>query len=737
MNKIKGKQGRLVVFLCSAIIIFEIIIIVYYYNFLEKQLFNERKALFSQFVEKVSENVDCEIETLWNNTDTYERLMNTKQIDDSENLVDVLNEIRYITAMDDAILMVFNEDGNYYTSDEHEGRISDASFGTYAKNKDKHKLYILNLPYRKKCETYFLLVNRLDKKINIEKNEEITHIAMAVNVDSLKELFTTEGYEDDCYTFLSNNQGRILYKNTYNHEFLDGYNIISSITTSAKVLGEDTLKDIEKSFKNGKKTAYEIEYNNDKWFVANNVIEAVECNLIVFAPSKLISVDTAMISDGTTYFFIVLLGLNIMLFYTIFAFVRISIKKDRMMIAQQKKVNELLEKQAYVAESASKAKSQFLSYMSHDIRTPMNGIMGMTDIAMKNIDKKDKVNACLQKISDSSKHLLSLLNDILDLSRIESGKVSIDKNPMNIMSLVENCATIMEGQIITRQLEFVRDFDEISYPHVLGDELHLRQILINILGNAIKFTKDGGKVTFSVKEEVVNEEKVDYLFTIEDTGIGMSEEFLEHIWDAFSQEEKRANIKCIGTGLGMAITKQFVDMMGGQIEVSSKLHKGSKFTVKLSFELDKNEQGLEVTDIEDVDINGMRILLVEDNELNREIAMEVLKEEGAYVDVAVDGKEALDIFTMSKQGAYEAIIMDVMMPNMDGITATRHIRSSEHKDAISIPIIAMTANAFEEDIKKTKEVGMNAHISKPLNPTVLFSELMRIKREKSREECIV
>jgi CheY-like chemotaxis protein len=178
-------------------------------------------------------------------------------------------------------------------------------------------------------------------------------------------------------------------------------------------------------------------------------------------------------------------------------------------------------------------------------------------------------------------------------------------------------------------------------------------------------------------------------------------------------------------------------MMGGQIEVSSKLHKGSKFTVKLSFELDKNEQGLEVTDIEDVDINGMRILLVEDNELNREIAMEVLKEEGAYVDVAVDGKEALDIFTMSKQGAYEAIIMDVMMPNMDGITATRHIRSSEHKDAISIPIIAMTANAFEEDIKKTKEAGMNAHISKPLNPTVLFSELMRIKREKSREECIV
>jgi len=371
--------------------------------------------------------------------------------------------------------------------------------------------------------------------------------------------------------------------------------------------------------------------------------------------------------------------------------------------------------------------------MSHDIRTPMNGIMGMTDIAVKNIDKKDKVYECLHKIAHSSKHLLSLLNDVLDMSRIESGKVAIENNPMNIKLLVENCSSIMEGQIITRELKFVRDFSDIKYPNVFGDELHLRQILINILGNAIKFTPDGGEVVFSVQEEVVDEDTVEYLFEIEDTGVGMSEEFLKRIWNPFEQEEGRGNIKCQGTGLGMAITKQFVDMMEGQIDVVSELEKGSKFTLKLRFSIDKEERLEEELQEEDVDITNMRILLVEDNELNREIAQEVLAERGAKVDSVENGKEAVEVFISSEPHTYEVIIMDVMMPIMDGITATQCIRNSEHLQAKTIPIIAMTANAFEEDIKRTKEAGMNTHISKPLNPDMLFIELAHIRRNNLKQ----
>lgn len=726
MSDIKGKLGKTVIFLCSMIIVFEIMIIIYYYNFLEKQLFNERKALFTQFVDKVSESVNYKIQIFWNHTDIFEKLIHKKQFNDEEMLFDTLNEIKYIAGLNDGIVMTFNEEGCFHTSDGHEGRMCEPLVDKNTQN--KHQLFIVNLPYKKNSETYFLMVNQLEKNIVIDEKNKITQVAMAVNIDSLKELFTSEGFKDRSYTFLSDKEGKILYKNTYNNDFLDGYNIFSSIATSSKMVSQGTTKEIENDLKNNKKIAYEIEYQDENWFVANGNINSVECDLMIFVPSKLISADTALISQGTTYVLIAILVLFAMLCYTIYVFVRINIKRDRKMIAQQKQVNELLEKQAQAADSANKAKSRFLSYMSHDIRTPMNGIMGMTDIAVKNIDKKDKVYECLHKIAHSSKHLLSLLNDVLDMSRIESGKVAIENNPMNIKLLVENCSSIMEGQIITRELKFVRDFSDIKYPNVFGDELHLRQILINILGNAIKFTPDGGKVVFSVQEEVVDEDTVEYLFEIEDTGVGMSEEFLKRIWNPFEQEEGRGNIKCQGTGLGMAITKQFVDMMKGQIYVVSELEKGSKFTLKLRFAIDKEERLEEELQDEDVDITNMRILLVEDNELNREIAQEVLAERGAKVDSVENGKEAVESFISSEPHTYEVIIMDVMMPIMDGITATQCIRNSNHLQAKTIPIIAMTANAFEEDIKRTKEAGMNTHISKPLNPDMLFIELAHIRR---------
>ena len=454
MSNIKGKLGKTVICLCSTIIIFEIMIIIYYYNFLEKQLFNERKALYTQFVEKVSENVNSKIQIFWNHTDIFEKLIHKKEVNNKEMLNDTLNEIKYIAGLEDSILMVFNEEGYFYASDGHEGRMCEPLVDSNTKNNDKHQLYIVNLPYQKNSQTYFLMVNKLDKNVVIDEKNKIMNVAMAVNIDSLKELFTSEGFKNKSYTFLADDQGKILYKNTYNTEFLDGYNIISSINISSKMLGKTTVNEMENKLKNNKKFAYEIEYKEEKWFVANSNIKAVKCDLILFAPSKLISADTALISQGTTYVLIAILVLFVMLCYTIYTFVRLNIQRDRKMIAQQKQVNELLEKQAQEANSANKAKSRFLSYMSHDIRTPMNGIMGMTDIAVKNIDKKDKVYECLHKISHSSKHLLSLLNDILDMSRIESGKVSIENKPMNIKLLVENCASIIEGQIITRELKF-------------------------------------------------------------------------------------------------------------------------------------------------------------------------------------------------------------------------------------------------------------------------------------------
>jgi signal transduction histidine kinase len=406
-------------------------------------------------------------------------------------------------------------------------------------------------------------------------------------------------------------------------------------------------------------------------------------------------------------------------------------KSDRKMLKQQEENNVLLAKAAEEANSANAAKSNFLSHMSHDIRTPINGIVGMTSIAMKNQDNKEKVADCLSKISGSADHLLTLVNDVLDMSRIESGKVDIAHEPMDIRTMVDNCYSIIGGQIMSREITFQKEFNNIKHPHVLGDELHTRQILINILGNAVKFTPDGGTISFRVKEMTDDENRGLFRFEIEDNGIGMTEEFQHHIFEAFSQADNngsRTNYQ--GTGLGMAITKQFVDLMGGQISIRSKLSEGSCFTVDLTLDIDPEKREENASAAVD-DVAGMKILLVEDNMLNMEIAEEILEDEDVIVDTAENGQIAVNEFNDSKPGTYDAILMDIMMPVMNGYEATKAIRASEHPDAKTIPIIAMTANAYAEDVQAALASGMNAHIAKPINIPLLLSTLNRYRVNKN------
>ena len=400
-----------------------------------------------------------------------------------------------------------------------------------------------------------------------------------------------------------------------------------------------------------------------------------------------------------------------------------------------RQMQEKLEKQAQelktalrLAERANRAKSDFLSHMSHDIRTPINGVMGMTSIAMQNADDPERVLDCLKKIEGSSRHLLSLVNDVLDMSRIESGRVSISHELMDIRTVADHCTSIISSQLAGRNVEFISDFEDFRHPNLMGDELHLRQILLNILGNAAKFVKDGGKIIFRMKERAESDGKVIYHFEIEDTGIGMKPEFLPHIWDAFSQENggNRTNYK--GTGLGMAITKQFVDLMGGTIAVESEWNVGSRFTVELPFAIADEPVKAEEEEYKKVVLSGMRILLVEDNELNMEIAQYILENSGIEVKTAENGQIAVELFQKNAPGTFDAILMDVTMPVMDGLTATRVIRGLERTDAADIPIIAMTANAYEEDIKKARDAGMNLHLSKPINADDLLKELGAFKK---------
>lgn len=388
-------------------------------------------------------------------------------------------------------------------------------------------------------------------------------------------------------------------------------------------------------------------------------------------------------------------------------------------IKKEMEQRKALEKALRQEEYANQAKSTFLSNMSHDIRTPINGIMGMGHIAMNALGDPERVEDCLRKILESSEHLLGLINDVLDMSRIESGKIFLNHEFMDMKLTIGHCVAIIQGQLVDREIEFVQELSEFQNPYRIGDELRLRQILVNILGNAVKFTPDGGKIRFRVEELSATGKETMVRFEVEDTGIGMSPEFLEHIWEPFSQANSGSRTNYEGTGLGMSITKQFIDLMGGTIAVESQLNQGSKFTIEVPLEITDLKPFSEEEPAE-CNLNGMKILVAEDNALNMEIIQCVLEEEKIEVFQAENGKIAVEKFQESNPGYYDAILMDIMMPIMDGLDAARAIRALERPDAKEIPIIAMTANAYDEDVKKTKRAGMNAHLTKPLDiPTVI------------------
>ncbi|MDY6397922.1 MAG: ATP-binding protein [Treponema sp.] len=392
------------------------------------------------------------------------------------------------------------------------------------------------------------------------------------------------------------------------------------------------------------------------------------------------------------------------------------------------------------AEAANATKSEFLARMSHDIRTPINGVIGMAELASKNLNNPEKIGQCLNKITKAAFHLNLLVNDILDMSHIESNKLEIAHKPMNIYSLADGCLSIIEGQLINRDLKIITDFNDFKYPFLLGDELHLRQALVNILGNAVKFTPDGGKITFRIKELGTGYKTVTYRIEVEDTGIGMKANFLEHIWETFSQEDGGARSEYKGTGLGTAIAKSLIEMMGGTISVRSKLNEGSTFTIDMPFAIDDRTAAIRKKELKDENesdetLVGSRILLVEDNETNRLSAKELLEAEGATVTYAENGKVAVKLFTEAKENYYDAILMDIMMPVMNGIDATKAIRALNRSDAKNTPIIALTANAFEEDVRASIEAGMNAHLTKPLEISRVIKTLIRCMRQKSLKQA--
>ena len=376
---------------------------------------------------------------------------------------------------------------------------------------------------------------------------------------------------------------------------------------------------------------------------------------------------------------------------------------------------------------ANLAKREFLFNMSHDIRTPMNAIIGFTALAQTHIDDRGQVEDYLKKISVSSQHLLSLINDVLDMSRIESGKVTLEAKPVHLPELVHELRDIIQAVVSEKDLSLTLDTVGVENEDVIADPLRLEQILINVLANAVKFTPDGGQISlWIVQKDTAPAGYADFEFHIKDNGIGMSEEFQKHIFEQFARERTSTVSKIQGTGLGMAITKSLVDMMGGRITVKSEQGKGSEFTISLRFPIGEAKTEQTPPAAKASAFTGKKLLVVEDNELNLEIASTLLKEAGFEVDTAENGKIAVEKVEAASADRYDLILMDIQMPEMDGYEATRRIRALPDAKKAALPIVAMTANAFEDDRKNALHAGMNGHIAKPLDIPKLFQVLSEL-----------
>ncbi len=376
---------------------------------------------------------------------------------------------------------------------------------------------------------------------------------------------------------------------------------------------------------------------------------------------------------------------------------------------------EQLKKIARDAKIANAAKTSFLRRMSHDVRTPVNGIRGMAVLAEKSLGSPEKTEEYIQKIITSSDYLQELLDDILRMNKLESGTMEFEQKPFDLKKVLSDTAEFIEARAKEKKLFFTVDMKEITHTHVIGSPLHLRQVVQNILSNAVKFNNPGGSIAVKCREISCKDEVVTIEIVCVDTGTGISPEFQPHVFEPFTQETDSARSKYSGNGLGLAVTKEIVEQRGGTITFTSKVGKGTTFIVTIPFQMDLAAADVSKDLSAEGSIEGIKILLVEDNELNMEIAHCLLEESGAIITEAYNGRDAVEIFASSDPGTFDIILMDIMMPEMDGMEAARTIRKMKREDALTIPIFAMTANAFIDDISQSRAAGMNEHLTKPLD----------------------
>ena len=745
----KTKRKKMIVPLFFLILIFlNLIFVKLLLNRMNSYIAENGKSSMGAVVEQIQQTYDLQVNGYYSRLHMLEDFLTQEGV----RSIELDRNKKFFEAWQkesESTLIFLQENGKAITTDGTKLRVDMPSKLLLDLRNGYNIGKLVTLDYnQKKKDGYLVAIPCQEYTI---KGETYTAIGTLYDHSKLDSMLSVKSYNGNAYLFMLDNDGNITYTNQKEDKFFRNYFLLKHLKGD-QAITEEEADSLQKKL-DGREQGVELVESDKPYYLGYCPIENNNTMLICIVEKSV--VDNVLRDYQKTIVFetILMAGFILLLFAGLFYSIsRRSLAEQK---AEYEKRNNEIQTQAMkemeesnkklkkaknittealqTAENANKAKTDFLSNMSHDIRTPMNAIIGMTSLIRHDAGNKAKVIEYADKIDISSQHLLGIINDVLDMSKIEAGKTVFKYTDFSILDFITELNTIFHSQIDEKNQTLTIIKENIRHEWVNGDQVHLMQIFSNLVSNAVKYTQEGGKIQFLVEEcETKSSVYAKYRFLVSDNGMGMSADFKDTIFDAFTRAESSMTNKIQGTGLGMAITKNLVEAMGGTIDVKSELGQGSCFEVLIDLRIAEDRFVSSAEQAEKDEPAGnvlkeMRFLCAEDNELNAEILMELLKIEGAECTICENGKRVLEAFEQSAPGDYDMILMDVQMPVMNGYEATKAIRRSSHELAKTIPIIAMTANAFSEDIQHSLAAGMNAHVSKPVEMKVLEKTIRSIK----------
>ena len=718
-------------------------------TYIQNLVYHERLSQMEEVTHQMFRSLEDVIDTHWSDVDVQCNYLAYMPMETTDELFSYLKKLSELSNYKEKQIELIAVDsaGHYYT--EH-GRMGLLRGMTYLESAPQRVSYVSNS--LTVDDSWMVFLKQLPTPITLQSGEkEITlrYFGISQCMTQLNDYFRCDAYENNNSVYVLDNNGFKLF-NANDTELLKGHNVYTVLSQMSYLHGSSFAEAKERLARTGSCYSNAV-LDGTEYFYALKQMKNARWTLAFLVPAKYVAVNTQKLVNIVMVIIIVIaLAFSVV---TVFVGWFLLRQKQRQELQAEKEANlrleqyniqltqandELLRAQDIAAEAlqsaerASKAKTDFLSNMSHDIRTPMNAIVGLTALMENELDEPEKLADHLGKLKSSGQLLLGIINNILDMSRIESGKTTLTIEPMDLSHQLDQLNTMIFSQANVKKQTFTVS-THIQHKNLLADPTRLNQVLMNILSNAVKYTPQGGHIRFEAEELPRNDHYAKYRFIVQDDGIGMSAAYQKTLFDPFTREEKSGTNKVQGTGLGMAITKSIVDLMGGTIRVESATGKGTRFEVVLEFPIDAEADKVQTApalpeEAEAVSpLSGMNFLCAEDNAINAEILELLLETKGARCTICSNGQEIVDAFASVKPGEYDMILMDVQMPVMDGLEATRRIRSGENPLGRTIPILAMTANAFLEDMQKSRDAGMDEHLSKPVDINALEQTVKRFR----------